>query len=456
MRPWVWDLGPQPGARAGGRPPRRRAPAHKTGGRSRPPNSRHTTAVGTRLPGHQHAVDHVHHAVALADVRGGHLRGAALAVGQGDAAHAIRLGGEGGALHGGQGWRCRRPLRSAAPAPRHPRCRRRRGRSAGRRGRPSSPASAAVDGTGRQLGEASSVGANTVNGPAPCSVPTRSAAFTAATRVLSSARPTHWSRCPCWRPSRRRRRWGSRWRRASARPVGSLPGSRPRPARRPAAGCPACRQAARASALAMAIGGSGALHRHSPWGMGPPARQECQGVRGDLTRPHARRMHASRRSPHSGDERFRCCSRTCMRRQCTVRPVDCARPLAITAQRNRHAVHHHRLRPANVRGPRRRQRPRGAARPQRRGAPTLHRLVVRGGGMQGRKFDSSKDRGEALHLPLGAGMVIKGWDEACRGCAEGGRRMLVIPAASWATARAALAGDPAGRDPAVRGGIARA
>ena len=42
---------------------------------------------------HQHAVDHVDHAVALADVGGGHLRGAALGVGQGDATGAVRGGG---------------------------------------------------------------------------------------------------------------------------------------------------------------------------------------------------------------------------------------------------------------------------------------------------------------------------------------------------------------------------
>ena len=45
----------------------------------------------------------------------------------------------------------------------------------------------------------------------------------------------------------------------------------------------------------------------------------------------------------------------------------------------------------------------------------------------GRKFDSSKDRGQPFDFPLGAGHVIRGWDEGVVGMREGGRRKLTIP-----------------------------
>ena len=45
----------------------------------------------------------------------------------------------------------------------------------------------------------------------------------------------------------------------------------------------------------------------------------------------------------------------------------------------------------------------------------------------GTKFDSSVDRNKAFPFELGAGEVIKGWDEGVAGMKEGGKRKLVIP-----------------------------
>jgi FKBP-type peptidyl-prolyl cis-trans isomerase FkpA len=46
----------------------------------------------------------------------------------------------------------------------------------------------------------------------------------------------------------------------------------------------------------------------------------------------------------------------------------------------------------------------------------------------GKKFDSSKDRGQPFSFPLGGGRVIKGWDEGVQGMKVGGSRKLTIPA----------------------------
>lgn len=49
-------------------------------------------------------------------------------------------------------------------------------------------------------------------------------------------------------------------------------------------------------------------------------------------------------------------------------------------------------------------------------------------GVQGAKFDSSKDRGDPFVFSLGGGMVIRGWDEGVAGMKVGGARTLIIPA----------------------------
>ena len=46
---------------------------------------------------------------------------------------------------------------------------------------------------------------------------------------------------------------------------------------------------------------------------------------------------------------------------------------------------------------------------------------------KGRKFDSSRDRGDPFSFLLGAGQVIRGWDEGVAGMKVGGQRTLTIP-----------------------------
>ncbi|MSQ27038.1 MAG: FKBP-type peptidyl-prolyl cis-trans isomerase [Dehalococcoidia bacterium] len=62
--------------------------------------------------------------------------------------------------------------------------------------------------------------------------------------------------------------------------------------------------------------------------------------------------------------------------------------------------------------------------------------------MDGKKFDSSKDRGQPFEFPLGQGRVIKGWDEGVATMKVGGKRTLIIPAALGYGERGAGAAIP--------------
>ena len=74
-------------------------------------------------------------------------------------------------------------------------------------------------------------------------------------------------------------------------------------------------------------------------------------------------------------------------------------------------------------GRRRRQRPRAGD------TVEVHYTgwLTADGTTKGKKFDSSVDRGKPFAFKLGAGEVIKGWDEGVAGMKVGGKRKLIIP-----------------------------